>query len=309
MKGQEMGVAEREDEIVSEQETEVTDDTEGQPEEGQDEGEEEAEESEGSESTEGANESEEEETVVTLGSEEPPASEEEKAAPKWVKELRQRQRELARENAELKAKLSTGQPAQHAKPQLPPKPKLSDPDIDYDEAKFDQKRDEWDAKKREIDAWEANQRAAAEEHQKSVQAVHENYAKSIKDLGVKDYQDLEEEVKAQFSQVQQSIVVAGAANPAAMVAALGRNPKKLAELASIKDPVKFAVAVGKLETEVKVTKRTSTKPAPEKTLNGTTSASSGSSKATLERLEAEAERTGDRSKVIAYKRSLKAQGK
>jgi hypothetical protein len=217
-----------------------------------------------------------------------------------VKELRQRQRELARENAELKAKLGTGQPAQHAKPQLPPKPKMSDADIDYDEAKFEQAHDAWVSKKRDIEAWEENQRKAQEAHQKAVQAVHEGYAKSVKDLGVKDYPDLEAEVQAQFSQVQQSIVIQGTTNPAAMVAALGRNPKKLAELASIKDPVKFAVAVGKLETEVKVTKRTSTKPAPEKTLSGTTSATSGSSKATLERLQAEADKTGDRTKVARF---------
>jgi hypothetical protein len=137
-----------------------------------------------------------------------------------------------------------------------------------------------------------------------VQAVHENYAKSKKALKVKDFQDAEDEVAAQFSEVQQAIVIAGAANPGALVYALGKNPKKLQELASIKDPVKFAVAVGKLETEVKVTKRTSTKPAPETPLRSTSSAAA--STATLERLEAEAAKTGDRSKVVAYKRQQRA---
>jgi hypothetical protein len=306
-----MGVAERDEELDTEQETEVTDETGDQPEEGQDEGEEGAEESEGSESTEGADGSEEEETVVTLGSEEPPASEEEKSAERSpvIRDLRRRYRELARENAELKARQGGGQPAQQAKPQIPPKPKLSDPDVDYDEEKFEKKRDEWEAKRREHDAWEANQKSAAEAHQKAVQAVHENYVKSKQSLKVKDFKEAEDEVEAQFSKVQQSIVIAGTDNPGAVVYALGRNPQKLAELASIKDPVKFAVAVGKLETEVKVTKRTSTKPAPEKTLSGTTSATSGSSKATLERLEAEAAKSGDRSKVIAFKRQLAAKGK
>jgi hypothetical protein len=55
--------------------------------------------------------------------------------------------------------------------------------------------------------------------------------------------------------MQQAILKKGAANPALMVLRTGTHPKKLQELASIKDPVKFAVAVGKLETEVKVTKR------------------------------------------------------
>ena len=93
-----------------------------------------------------------------------------------------------------------------------------------------------------------------------------------------------------------------------MVYALGRTPKKLQELASIKDPVKFAVAVGKLETEVKVTSRKSTKPAPETSVKGGSSSASAST-ATLDRLRAEAAKTGDLSKVVAYKRQMKAAGK
>lgn len=246
-----------------------------------------------------------EEDVVQIGDEEPPASEEAKAAPAWVKGLRQRQRELARENAELKARLNTGKPAD-SKPEMPPKPKLAD--HDYDEEAYEKARDEWDAKKRELDSWEAQQEERAKAAQQAVKAVHENYATSKKALKVPDFQDAEDEVVGVLSEVQQSILMAGATNPGAMVYALGKTPKKLAELASIKDPVKFAVAVGKLETEVKVTKRTSTKPAPETTVSSKGS-NPGTSKATLERLEAEADRTGDRSKVIAYKRQMKQQGK
>jgi hypothetical protein len=290
-----MGVAEREDVLDTEQDLDTETD-EGQPQDG------EHEEGEEGQGGEGADD-------ITIGEEEPPASEEAKAAPEWVKELRRRQRELARENAELKAKLGTGQPGNTQKPTLPPKPKMSDSDIDYDEEKFEAARDAWDAKKREIDSWEADQQAAQEARQKAVQAVQENYAKSKQALKVKDFQDAEDEVVGVLDQVQQSILMAGAQNPGAMVYALGKTPKKLQELASIKDPVKFAVAVGKLETEVKVTKRTSTKPAPETTVKGGGNTSSATSKATLERLEAEAARTGDRSKVIAYKRQMKHSGK
>lgn len=244
------------------------------------------------------------EDVVQIGDEEPPASEETKAAPAWVKELRQRQRELARENAELKAQLNTGKPAE-GKPELPPKPKLAD--HDYDEEAYEKARDAWDAKKREVDSWEAKQEERAKAAQQAVKAVHENYATSKKALRVPDFQDAEDEVVGVLSEVQQSILMAGATNPGAMVYALGKTTKKLQELASIKDPVKFAVAVGKLETEVKVTKRTSTKPTPETTV--ASRGSSGTSKATLERLEAEAAKTGDRSKVIAWKRQQKAAGK
>jgi hypothetical protein len=244
------------------------------------------------------------EDVVQIGDEEPPASEETKAAPAWVKELRQRQRELARENAELKAQLGTGKPA-NSKPELPAKPKLAD--HDYDEDAYEKARDEWDAKKRELDSWEANQAERTKAAQKAVQTVHENYATSKKALKVPDFQDAEDEVVGVLTEVQQSILMAGAANPGAMVYALGKTPKKLQELASIKDPVKFAVAVGKLETEVKVTKRTSTKPAPETTV--TSRGSNKTSTATLERLQAEADKTGDRTKVAAFLRNQRQAGK
>lgn len=296
-----MGVAEREDELETEQHDTDTEETELQDSEG--EAEEGVEAEEGAEGADDGGSEGEDEDIVQIGSEEPPASEEVKAAPKWVKDLRERQRQLARENAELKAKLGT--PSVQQPPQLPEKPKLAD--FDFDEEKFQAAVDGWYAKKREVEAFQASQKAAAEAHQKAVQAVHENYAKSKQALKVKDFQDAEDAVQDQFSQVQQSIVMAGAANPGAVVYALGRNPKKLQELASIKDPVKFAVAVGKLETEVKVTRRTSTKPAPETPLRGNSNASA--SKATLERLQAEADRTGDRTKVAAYIRQQRLAGK
>lgn len=257
-----------------------------------------------------------EEDVVQIGDEEPPASEEEKAAPDWVKTLRvdqkqlkKRQRELEQENEALKARLGGGQSSQAA-PKLPEFPKIAD--YDYDEDKYQEAVTDWNAKKRaadrEVETREASQKAAVDARQKAAQAVHEGYAKSKLALKVKDFQAAEDAVEAALEEVQQSILIAGASNSGAMVYALGTNPKKLAELASIKDPVKFAVAVGKLETEVKVTKRTSTKPPPESTVRtGTGSASTSS--ATLDRLEAEAAKTGDRSKVIAYKRQQKQSGK
>lgn len=294
-----MGVKAETEEVLD---TEQHEDTEQEDEEtGQDGTEDE---SEGEESGEGGEGEDEEEVVVQIGSEEPPASEEAKAAPQWVKDLRAEQKRLKKENAELKARMSAAQPA-NTKPELPPKPKLAE--FDYDEEAYDKARDEWDDKKRQADAWEADQEKQVKAAQEAQRVVHEGYAKSKQALGVKDYQDAEDEVVNVFSQVQQSIVIAGAANPAAMVYALGRTPKKLQELASIKDPVKFAVAIGKLETEVKVTKRTSTKPAPETTVKSNTSASTSS--ATLERLQAEADRTGDRTKVAAYLRQQRQAGK
>jgi len=49
--------------------------------------------------------------------------------------------------------------------------------------------------------------------------------------------------------VQQDIILQAAQNPALAVYALGKSKDKAKELASIKDPVKFAFALGKLENQ------------------------------------------------------------
>ena len=100
--------------------------------------------------------------------------------------------------------------------------------------------------------------------------------------------------------MQQGMIVQGAENPALLVYALGKNPKKAKELASITDPVKFAFAVAKLETNLKVTKRKASSR-PESKINGT-GRPSGSVDNTLDRLRAEAEKTGNYTKVSQYKK-------
>jgi hypothetical protein len=100
------------------------------------------------------------------------------------------------------------------------------------------------------------------------------------------------------------MILQGAENPALLVYALGKNPKRAKELASIKDPVKFAFAVARLETQLKVTKRkASSKPDPKITGTGRVS---GAVDSTLERLRADAERTGDYSKVFQYKKQKRS---
>jgi hypothetical protein len=70
--------------------------------------------------------------------------------------------------------------------------------------------------------------------------------------------------------------------------------------------VRFAFAVAKLETQLKVNPR---KPAaaPEVIVKSTTRLAGGSHDQVLERLREEADKTGDLTKVIAYKAKLKAQ--
>lgn len=241
----------------------------------------------------------EEELQVQIGDEETPPQEQEEA-PQWVKDLRKQQRELIKENRELKRNLQTGQPAQQ-KPALPERPKLAD--FDYDEDKHQAALDGWYAKKLEIDQFEANQRRAAEDAQRQVDEVRKAYQTKASSLKVPDYKAAEEEVIATLSEAQQGLILGGADNPPLLVYALGKNPKRLSELAAIKDPVKFAFAAAKLEKDLKVSNRKNEKPAPETTVKSSGPVVSGN--ATLERLRAEAQKTGDMSKVMAYKKQMR----
>lgn len=235
------------------------------------------------------------EVVVSIGEEAPPP-EEQTQAPEWVRELRKTNRELQRQNRELQNKLQTTQT--ETKPVvLGVKPKLED--HDYDADKFEAALADWFERKRKADEANARQEAEVMNQQKAWQAKLDNYGKAKAELRVKDFEDAEAVAQQLFSITQQGVVVQGADNPALVVYALGKNPKKAKELSDIKDPVKFAFAVAKLEKELKVTNRRAA-PAPERIVSGT-GRSSGAVDSTLERLREEAARTGNMTKVIQYR--------
>jgi len=242
----------------------------------------------------------EDEVIVSIGEEAPP-TEEQAHAPEWVRELRKSHRELQRQNRELQAKLQV-QPTEIKPVVIGAKPKLED--HDYDADKYEEALTGWFERKRQADDVNAKQEAEVMNQQKAWQAKLDGYGKAKAELRVKDYEDAEAVAQEVFSITQQGVMLQGADNPALVVYALGKNPKKAKELAEIKDPVKFAFAVAKLEKELKVTNRKQA-PAPERVVTGT-GRSSGAVDSTLERLREEAARTGNMTKVIAYKRQKKA---
>ena len=244
-----------------------------------------------------------EEVVVSIGEEAPPP-EEHTPAPEWVKELRKTNRELQRQNRELQGKLQAAPP--ETKPVvIGNKPKLED--HDYDADKYEEALTNWFDRKRQADDVNAKQEAEVMNQQKEWRAKLDGYGKAKAELRVKDFDDAEEVAQQVFSITQQGVLLQGADNPALVVYALGKNPAKAKELAEIKDPVKFAFAVAKLEKDLKVTNRRQA-PAPERIVTGT-GRSSGAVDSTLERLRADAERTGNMTKVIAYKAQKRAASK
>jgi hypothetical protein len=246
----------------------------------------------------------EDEVEVSIGDKPVQAEEPKQAAPAWVRELRRRERELQREVRELRAKAQAPQQDETKPPALGAKPKLED--HDYDAEKFEAALAAWFERKRQADEHAAKQKQAEEQQKQAWQARLDAYGKAKASLRVRDYDDAEASVTESLNVTQQGIIVSGAENPALVTYAIGKDPAKLKELAAISDPVKFAFAVAKLETQLKVSQR---KPAaaPEVIVKSTTRLAGGSHDQVLERLREEADKTGDLTKVIAYKAKLKAQ--
>lgn len=245
-----------------------------------------------------AAEAEESEVVVTIGEESPASEEDDTKAPEWVRELRKQNRETQRRNRELEEQLKAVSGAPIKATELGAKPKLED--FDYDAEKFGTELEAWHERKRAADDAARKKQQDEDAAKAAWQAKLDGHNAAKAKLKVRDYEDAEALVQTSFSVTQQGIILQGSENSALLVYALGKNPKKAKELASITDPIKFAFAVAKLETQVKATPRKA--PPPEGKLSGSAPLS-GTVDSQLEKLRAEAEKTGDYTKVTAYKNS------
>jgi hypothetical protein len=240
--------------------------------------------------------------VITIGEEQPPQDDQQRA-PEWVRDLRKSNREKDRRIRELEQQVAQVRPVDAAVV-LGPKPTLANPtgnEADaYDEEKFAEALQAW----HERDAKIKSAAAARQEEERRAQDAWsqrmQEYSKRKTELAVPDFEDAEDVFEGTLSQVQRGIILNGADKPEVVVYALGKAPAKLKELAKISDPVKFCFAVAKLETQLKVTPR-KVAPAPEKRVQGQAPVT-GSIESQLAALEAEALKTGDRSKVAAFRR-------
>lgn len=244
----------------------------------------------------------EDELIVTIGDETPPKEEiEDVNAPSWVKDLRKAHKATQKENRELRDKLKSIETPVKKEVSVGPKPVLSD--FDYDSELYDKELLLWHEKKRKADEVKASKETEKLEAEKAWKQKLDEYGSAKVKLKVKDFTDCEEVVLESFSDIQQGIVIQGADNPALVIYAIGKNSDKAKELSNIKDPVKFAFAIAKLEKDLKVSNRKA--PPPEKRLAEGTGSKSGAVDSKLERLRADANKTGDYSKVTEYRRKQK----
>lgn len=247
-------------------------------------------------------EEESEDIVVSIGEEPPPPEPE--PAPEWVRELRKSHRELQKRNRELEAQVHQ---TTETNPVVTLGAKPSLEQHDYDTDKYEASLADWYERKRSVDDQQAQARQAEQQQADAWQQQLQGYADAKSKLKVRDYDDAEEVAQQTFNVVQQGVMIQGAEDPALVIYALGKNPKKAKELAQIDDPVKFAFAVAKLESQLKISNRkAATRP------EGKVSATAplkGAVDSTLERLREEASKTGNMDKVMAYKRAQKQAAK
>lgn len=249
--------------------------------------------------------SEDEEFVITVGDEEPEPSDEDdfsgKPAPAWVKDLRKQSREDKKRIKELEAQVQQAKPAE--KPiEVGPKPKLAD--FDYDEDQFESAVEQWHERKRQVEQQQAAKQAEEEKAKQAWQTKMQSYEERRQNVAskVRDFEEVEEAAKDKLTPTQQGILIHAAENPELIMYHLGKNPKKAQELSAITDPVLFAFAAAKLDSQMKIQTR---KPAtqPEKKPSGSAGLA-GAADQKLAQLEAKAAKTGDRTELIKYKKSL-----
>lgn len=211
-----------------------------------------------------------------------------------IREMRAKLRDAQRELAEAR-KVNAPKPIIVGE-----KPTLES--CEYDEDEYDTALLAWKDRKAEAEKQveEADKRAEAD--RASWDGRAEVYKTAKAKLPETEFADAEAEVQERLPITHQNVLLMSGQS-AALVYALGKNPAKLAELSKIENPILFAMAVGKLEDKLQMKARTT--PDPDRPLAGNASPSINADK-TLERLEKEADRTGDRTKVIEYRRSLKA---
>ena len=249
--------------------------------------------------------SEDEEFVITVGDEEPEPSDEDdfsdKPAPTWVKDLRKKEREARKRIKELEAQVQQAKPTE--KPiEVGPKPRLAD--FDYDEDDFESAVEQWHERKSQVEQQQSAKQAEEEKAKQAWQTKMQSYEERRQNVAskVRDLEEGEEAAIDKLTATQQGILIHAAENPELILYHLGKNPKKAQELSEITDPIQFAFAAAKLDSQMKIqTRKPSTKP--ERKPSGSAGLS-GVVDQKLAQLEAKAAKTGDRTELIKYKKSL-----
>lgn len=185
-----------------------------------------------------------------------------------------------------------------------PKPTLEG--CEWDEAKFEAQYDAWKdatAKAQNASRDDAERQRVNNMEFERLTIRHQQRAEVLKIPNFEEYQRVV--VDALGPEMAGAALVL-ADDSAKLVAALGRNPAALARITAEPNPLKQIKLL--LQTEAKIVMKKKGPPPPERDTitRSSTSAALLAGDKKMEAMEKEAARTGDRSKIVAYKASLRA---
>ena len=215
-----------------------------------------------------------------------------------IKRFRDRDRAQQKQIKEANAKLAQFEQDTPEARELGKEPQPED--FAYDNDKYKPALLAWNEKRIKVDA----DKTIVQEENAKFQRQHEDkwneYNESTKTFKRKDFKDVESEVANTLSPTQQNIIVHHAKNAPLVIYAIGKNPKVSESLSKIADPVKFAVEVTRLESNLKTNEKRPTSK-PEAKVKGTTAPLSEKGlEKQRDKLADEAVKSGDMRKLSAF---------
>lgn len=167
--------------------------------------------------------------------------------------------------------------------------------FDWDDEAYDKAIDEWNERRLQAKQQAEQPNDLQEEAKQDVQKL----TTGLTTLSYADAQEVTQSATEALTAEQQFVIASAAKEPAKLLYALGKNPDRLKALLDIRNPVKFIAEVARMETQMKTRTKT---PVPPETVRRGDARPAASADKEEARLEKEAERTGDRTALIKYRK-------
>jgi len=224
--------------------------------------------------------------------------------PEGVRSLRQRLRQVERENKELKG----GKQAD----EVGEEPTWEG--CDYDKERYDSERDAWKERKRQADEAADEQEQLGRAVSDDIAEAHRAFEQQRSGLRLAGYDAANDRVTAALPDViLNALNIAAGGKAAAVRFYLGTHEDELAKLKALNpkkatDWFRAAGMIGAMAEKISVSRKPTTTPVERRPgASGGGGAGGGDKK--LARLEADAARTNDRTALIAYRRELRERGR
>lgn len=242
--------------------------------------------------------------VITLDGEPIGQAEPEDVESAPIKQIRQEYRELAKKYKALEQQVQSPQvQASEPEPKLGPEPKPED--FDYVMDDFKEAVKAWTVQKIKVENYLAEKEAAQQAAVAEITAKVERYNEAKKKVRIPDFDEAEAAFADAIPDEKRGLFLKYSDRPESVVYAIGKSPELRAKFAAIDTPGQLIREIAILETRLAVGKAAAKAKIPPPEKPAPSGSAGGGVDETLAKLRAEADRTGDLTKVLAYKAKLK----